>query len=176
MPKRLIRRSARLLTASLALAVPELALAQDFLCQKDEAVRWIQIDTEDPASELPCSVVYWLTPDVSRQLWFARYDRAFCEQKAAELRDKLNDEGWSCLAADNLLDDVPTQEAELPAEGAPPSTGGPLDPDIGPLGADEVPEPVEAVPARPAPAPTPAVPSVESQPAAPSGAAPSPVM
>ncbi len=151
MARRRRRGRSTVLGATLGLAINP-ALAADYLCKKEQAVRWIQIESDDPASQLPCRVVFWAAPDSGEELWRARFDRSYCEQRAVELRDKLQADGWRCLADEALL------EVRRGVDGGEPSSaGGPLNPEPAPAaGEDEAVDPsapLQAAPTPPVPPP-----------------------
>ena len=82
-----------------AVAAP--AVAEEFQCQRDDLVRRIEVQFADDADRLPCEVVYWRddeAPDQPQTLWNAEHQVDYCMDKAREMAERLEDEGWACDA------------------------------------------------------------------------------
>jgi hypothetical protein len=83
------------------LAIPFSSNAQSWTCKQASNVREIHIQSESPASPVPCSVVYKkVTEGVPDQtLWTAENDAAYCEEKAKAFVEKQTSWGWTCEEA-----------------------------------------------------------------------------
>lgn len=98
------RRSVRSgLVAVLAFLGPVgLAMAEtmrEFECRLADLVRTIEVSRVIPERAVPCEVVYRKPieePGVSRVLWDAARDPAYCERKAREFVHRLETWGWRC--------------------------------------------------------------------------------
>lgn len=72
------------------------AIRKVSLVQPTEMARHIEIELDNPASGLPCSVVD--RPDNSTKtiLWRAEHELGFCQKKADETLAVLKRQGWAC--------------------------------------------------------------------------------
>lgn len=94
------------LACALALVAPAVsAMAEtvrEFECRLGDLARTIEIKRVVPERPLPCEVIYKKPveePGVSRVLWDAAHDAAYCEAKAEELVGTLEAGGWGCTSA-----------------------------------------------------------------------------
>jgi hypothetical protein len=89
--------------APMLMALAGTAAASETRCVRgDDAIRRVEIATQDQNRGAPCEVVYWKDterPGVRTVLWSAETDPDFCARKAEELVDRLEGGGWSCAAA-----------------------------------------------------------------------------
>jgi hypothetical protein len=92
------RRSAAGLLAAVALAAaaPAEVAAAGYQCRQNDRQERFEVQVDDPASGLPCRVVYWRTPAAGEILWQARYDTGFCAARLEELHDRFVGQGWAC--------------------------------------------------------------------------------
>jgi len=115
-----------------AVAAP--AVAEEFQCQRDDLVRRIEVQFADDADRLPCEVVYWRddeAPDQPQTLWNAEHQVDYCMDKAREMAERLEDEGWACDAT--AIGAAAAAEPSAPgrrnpAAGSPTPTVPPADP------------------------------------------------
>ncbi|MBX2857299.1 MAG: hypothetical protein KTR17_01445 [Cellvibrionaceae bacterium] len=80
---------------------PAVPIAQGirYSCLSAGNVRRIEVEYEAVDSSLPCSVNYYKdneSPGENVTLWRAEKAEGFCESKAAEFVDKLQNFGWEC--------------------------------------------------------------------------------
>jgi hypothetical protein len=98
------------------------AAGQEFQCRRDELIRRIELQFANDADRLPCEVVYWKdseAPGQSQRPWRADHQLDFCTEKAREMVELLEAEGWAC-------DEVaPSAEAAAPARPAAPRLSEP---------------------------------------------------
>jgi hypothetical protein len=76
-------------------------MVREFDCRFADLVRRIEVSRVIPERPLPCEVIYKKPieePGVSRVLWDATRDPAYCERKARELVRTLETGGWACTA------------------------------------------------------------------------------
>ena len=92
-----------------ALLLPIQAYADEINCRSGTLTRTIAVEFDNPPSPLPCRVRYDKPDEGATEYpWNAQSTRGYCEDKAAELADKLESLGWSCTlvrhtqAEDNL--------------------------------------------------------------------------
>lgn len=80
------------------LAIPFGSQAASWSCKQGNNVREIHIQSESPASPVPCSVVYKkITEGAADQtLWSAASDAAYCEERAKAFVEKQVSWGWTC--------------------------------------------------------------------------------
>ncbi|MDX1697908.1 MAG: hypothetical protein R3308_06440 [Thiohalobacterales bacterium] len=74
--------------------------ANSWTCQNAGFIRQVVIFYPDAPVQLPCKVFY-AKPDenaLPRALWEAKNTHDYCEQKAAELVEKLDSHGWHCYS------------------------------------------------------------------------------
>lgn len=74
-----------------------------YQCRLGEDVASIEIIGERPKGELPCQVVFSPKPDERNRLWRVQFERGLCGKKAAEKRNTLAEQGWSCQATGGVL-------------------------------------------------------------------------
>lgn len=87
----------KLLTLLLLLAAPVVSLAAEYICKNEGATRTISVEYQADPDPVPCRVRYDRTDAGDVQYpWNARNQAGFCEQKAAELADRLGSFGWDC--------------------------------------------------------------------------------
>ena len=81
------------------LATANVASAESWICEHNNLVREINVESEGRASA-PCAVVYNKDSEglESQVLWTAKTDGAYCEEKANGLAEKLKGHGWDCTA------------------------------------------------------------------------------
>jgi hypothetical protein len=74
--------------------------ASSWTCHKGEFTREVVILYPEAPARLPCKVFYAKPNEnvLPRALWEAKNTQNYCEQKAAELIEKLSSLGWRCLA------------------------------------------------------------------------------
>lgn len=95
----------KLLTTFFALlTVPLLTVAQSgtaYECTMGDLVRRVAVEREGTAP-VPCEVAYYKVteaPGEREVLWSAENDAAYCGERSAEFRGRLEGLGWSCAAA-----------------------------------------------------------------------------
>ncbi len=81
------------------LALPTGANAESWICENGDLMRELSVEGDNGAST-PCSVVYSKETENlgSKVLWTAQTDRAYCEEKANGLAEKLKGFGWACTS------------------------------------------------------------------------------
>lgn len=92
----------RIVATTLLASLPLSLSAQEYLefqCYSGALARRIAVHYETAAT-LPCEVHYYKEakeePGEPQVLWRARNTAGYCESKARELADRLNDSGWDC--------------------------------------------------------------------------------
>ncbi|MBD3648150.1 MAG: hypothetical protein HUJ31_12030 [Pseudomonadales bacterium] len=79
------------------LMLPAGSMAAEYICSNDSMTRTISVEYETAAQPVPCKVRYDKPDEGGVQYpWSANNQVGYCEQKAAELADKLNSYGWNC--------------------------------------------------------------------------------
>ena len=93
------QNSAVLTVLLMLLATPGVVTAESWICEHNNLVREINVESEGRASA-PCAVVYNKDSEglESQVLWTAKTDGAYCEEKANGLAEKLKGHGWDCTA------------------------------------------------------------------------------
>ncbi len=117
----------------LLLATPASA---KMVCTHGSARRTVAVESRAESAPVPCSVRYTKEPEgIDTILWRAEVDRAFCEDKAADLAARLRVSGWRCLEAPapGVATERPTPapasaRAEPRPPPAPPVSAGPTQP------------------------------------------------
>jgi hypothetical protein len=66
------------------------------LVEQGNEARHIEIELDDPASSLPCSVVDRPDYNTKNTLWRAEHELGFCQRKAEETLAFLKRRGWAC--------------------------------------------------------------------------------
>ena len=100
-----------------------------YQCSIDELTRRIEI-LHEPGVTVPCEVHYFKDTEMPGEvqvLWSASTEEGYCEAKAAELVQKLEDMGWTCWVpssrADEAADDTgaltPAEDIEIPESDTP---------------------------------------------------------
>lgn len=91
--------SAGVIIGLVSLATANVASAESWICEHDNLVREISVESETGAAA-PCTVSYNKASEGlgSSVLWTARTDGAYCEEKANGLAEKLKGFGWDCTA------------------------------------------------------------------------------
>lgn len=77
------------------------AVAEEFQCQRGELVRRIEVRFADDADRLPCEVIYWRdseAPGQPQSLWNAEHQLDYCQDRAREMVEQLENAGWACAA------------------------------------------------------------------------------
>lgn len=76
--------------------------ASSWICQKGELTREVVVFYPEAPARLPCKVFYSKSKEnvLPRALWESKNTPNYCEQKAAELIEKLNSSGLRCLSND----------------------------------------------------------------------------
>lgn len=101
-------RAAALLLTTLVAAPP--ALAQAMRCERGTDVRTVQVVYADPGQPVPCEVLYGKqAAGTLETLWRADHEAGYCEARASDFVDRLEELGFRCSEAD-----------ETPAESAAP--------------------------------------------------------
>lgn len=143
------------LSLALCLSAPAAAAV---VCTHGEARRSVDVESSAEPAPVPCVVRYTKQPEgVDTVLWSAERDRGFCEDRAADLVERLEGAGWSCVAS--------TREPP-PVSAGPPPTIPPVSANRPPPAARAVAPPVSRQPApdadpdpmRSSPAAAPALP------------------
>jgi len=104
-------------TAAIALlAIPFSAQAQSWTCKLDNNVREIHIQSDNPGSPVPCSVVYKKTSEgaADQTLWNATNNAAYCEEKAKAFVEKQVSWGWACQEAAGAASPAPMSDTPAP--------------------------------------------------------------
>ena len=98
----------RLLPAVLAM-LPTATLASPTLCEQGGLTRSVEVIYTVPGQPVPCEVIYDKPAEGSREtLWRATNEAGYCEAKAQEFVDNLDNLGWRCVTPgqDESLGDV----------------------------------------------------------------------
>jgi hypothetical protein len=105
------------------LSVAASATAQEFQCRRDDLVRRIELQFADSPDRLPCEVVYWKEAEAPGQPpqrpWRADNQLEFCTEKAREMVERLEAEGWTC--AETTAGSRPPVQAATPRSTEPSS-------------------------------------------------------
>lgn len=75
------------------------APAARFTCRIEELTRHVEVAYDHPGQAVPCSVLYdkeTENPGDIKTLWSARNEAGYCEDKAANFVDQLEELGWTC--------------------------------------------------------------------------------
>jgi hypothetical protein len=70
-----------------------------YQCELRGNVRRVEIQYTDSTSAIPCVVMYYKdteSPGTERVLWSATNEVGYCETKAQEFVEKLENWGWNC--------------------------------------------------------------------------------
>lgn len=76
--------------------------ASSWTCQNAELTRHVVVFYPEAPSHLPCKVFYAKPNEnvLPRALWEAKNTQSYCDDKAAELIEKLTSFGWHCSNED----------------------------------------------------------------------------
>jgi hypothetical protein len=89
------------------------ALANPLTCTLGDLARRIEVVYSDPGQPVPCEVIYDKSGEGSFEtLWRAYNQAGYCEDRAAELAEKLTRLGWSC-SSDRARDLDPDPAPEI---------------------------------------------------------------
>lgn len=69
--------------------------------QPADLARHIEIELDDPASGLPCTVVDRPDRNTRKVLWRAEHELGFCQRRAKETLAVLKTRGWACRPEDS---------------------------------------------------------------------------
>lgn len=87
----------RLMLCLSLLAIAFTSSANEYICTHDTSTRTISVDYQAYPEPVPCRVKYDKQEEGGVQYpWNAKNQTGFCEQKAAELAERLRSYGWNC--------------------------------------------------------------------------------
>lgn len=87
----------RLMLCLSLLAIAFTSSASEYVCTHGTSTRTISVDYQADPEPVPCRVKYDKSEEGGVQYpWNAKNQAGFCEQKAAELAERLRSYGWDC--------------------------------------------------------------------------------